>query len=155
MPGYVQYGDLDPFENLVGPFWLNQNTKKGAWRVRDHNCNSMGITHGGAVMSFVDFAVFVIAGEYTFPNTNHYYVTLSLSCDFVGKSKAGTLLEADGSVVKVSKDRDIIVVTGRVYFADKGKTATTIAIFRAIIKKAGSVGQSNSSKESAGQTSKL
>jgi len=61
--GYQMYGDLDPFENLVGPFWFDSHTRKAAWTVTARNCNSMSITHGGAVMSFVDFAVFVIAGQ--------------------------------------------------------------------------------------------
>jgi len=47
--GYETYADLDPFEDSIGPFWFHKKKKKAAMRVKPNNCNSMGITHGGAV----------------------------------------------------------------------------------------------------------
>ena len=58
-----------------------------------------------------------------------------MNIDFVRATKAGVLLEADGEVVKVSKNAEIIVISGRVF--ESGKKPA--AVFRAIIKKAGPV----------------
>lgn len=53
----------DPFEEHVGSWYVNNTTHEPVLAVRDHHCNGMRILHGGCLMSFVDFALFVATRE--------------------------------------------------------------------------------------------
>ena len=51
LKGYKTHLDEDPFENHVGQFYANFESKRTAFRVKRIHCNNSGILHGGALMS--------------------------------------------------------------------------------------------------------
>ena len=59
----IFFRSADPFEEHVGSWYVNNTTHEPVLAVRDHHCNGMRILHGGCLMSFVDFALFVATRE--------------------------------------------------------------------------------------------
>ena len=58
--------------------------------------NGSGFVHGGALMTFADYTIFVIAREAL---AGHGSVTVSTNSDFVDAGRAGQLIECRGEVV--------------------------------------------------------
>ena len=61
------------------------------------NCNSGGSIHGGALMTFADFALFMIAGGM---ETAVHGVTVTMNSEFVGAAEPGRMLAARGEVIR-------------------------------------------------------
>ena len=70
-PGFLQWGrsGVDPYEEHVGPFYQNPDQQTMTMLVTPRMCNALGILHGGALMSFCDAALYVIAREHTYETT--------------------------------------------------------------------------------------
>jgi uncharacterized protein (TIGR00369 family) len=119
--------DTDPFENLTGPFY-NRRDDQGvvcAFRAETRHLNTSGQMHGGAMITFADYAIFIIAGSALDGGGS---VTASLNCDLVGAAEEGELIEARGDVVRAGGS--LVFVRG-VATAD----GRPILSFSAIIKK--------------------
>lgn len=67
----------------------------------ESHLNFGGSIHGGAVMSFVDMALF--AGGRCAGVSEGHYVTLDLSVHFVGRGQAGTPLDAHVELVRETR----------------------------------------------------
>ena len=91
----------EPFEHdAAGPFYLreDENGKMvAAFRAERKHMNAGGVVHGGALMTFADFALFAIATD-EMGGANA--VTMNLSSDFLGGIKPGALVEARGEVTR-------------------------------------------------------
>ena len=74
-------------------------------KVSSEMCNALGVLHGGALMSFCDAALFVIARDHAFETTGRRYVTLNMNIDFLARCREGAQVLAGGEVVKVSNDK--------------------------------------------------
>ena len=83
-------------------------------------------------MAFADFSLFVTALDHTYESTGNHYVTLHFNMDFIGSSKAGALIEAAGTVEKVSSDGQIVIVSSQLHQGDR-----KLAVFRAVLKMLG------------------
>jgi len=99
----------DPFETAIGPFCFRADGDKVrcAFAPRQAHLNGGGTIHGGALMSFADFALFCIAHKEL---ANARAVTLTCNSEFL---KAGTLegvVEAQGEVLRAT--RTLIFVRG-------------------------------------------
>ena len=122
--------DSDPFETHAGPYY-NRTDEDGvsvsAFRAEPKHMNGGGFMHGGALMTFADYAIFVFAREHL---QDGHSVTASFNADFVGAVPLGALLEARGEVVKAGRSlvflRGLMTVEGETVFA-----------FSAVIKKTG------------------
>jgi acyl-coenzyme A thioesterase PaaI-like protein len=83
--------------------------------------------HGGALMTFADYAIFIFAREHLKDSSS---VTATLNADFVGAVPLGALLECRGEVVKGGRSlvflRGLMTVEGQTVFS-----------FSAVIKKTG------------------
>ena len=120
--------ETDPFENLTGPFY-NRTDETGevvcAFRTERRHMNAGGAMHGGAMITFADYAIFIIAGDALAGGGS---VTASLNCDLVGAAEEGELIEARGDVVRAGGSlvfvRGVATAEGR-----------PILSFSAIIKK--------------------
>jgi uncharacterized protein (TIGR00369 family) len=90
----------DPFEDLAGPFYFRDEadgTRRAAFRVEAKHLNVAGGVHGGCLMTFADYALFMIAHR---DLDDLAAVTVSLNGEFVGPAAAGDLIEAAGEVVR-------------------------------------------------------
>lgn len=116
-PGYRLYEYHDPFEDWVGPLWLNREGEhlKFAFPAMAKHCNTGGTVHGGMLMTFADFALCAIAcGELI---EQERCVTVSFNSEFVAAGRLGDLIEAEGEIVR--RSRTLTFVRGQVFSGDK------------------------------------
>lgn len=91
----------DPYETHVGPFFFRLDADGAtisAFEPRRHHLNGSGAIHGGALMSFADFAIFSIAHNALHGDVTA--VTLTMNAEFVGAGALEGVVEARGEVVR-------------------------------------------------------
>lgn len=118
----------DPYETHCGPFCYKVEPDgriRAAFEPQSHHLNGMGSLHGGALMSFADFALFAIAHHSLIDSTA---VTLTYNSEFIAAGGLDGWVEAEGEVIKETKS--IIFVRGVL----KQKGATLLA-FSGVLKK--------------------
>ena len=122
------YYSADPFEDHAGPYYYRKGEDGRpvcAFRAEHKHLNGGGFMHGGAIMTFADYAIFVIAREAL---TDGHSVTASFNGDFVGAVPPGALVECTGEVVKNA--RSMVFVRGLITTG-----GDPVMNFSAIIKK--------------------
>ncbi len=91
----------EPFEyETAGPFYFREDEKGpvAAFRVQRKHMNMGGVAHGGALMSFADFALFALAQD---PDGEGLYgVTVAFTAEFIDGALEGELVEARGEMLK-------------------------------------------------------
>jgi len=130
--GWLHYPGGDPFEDLAGPFYWKETDGRrvSAFRAEQRHMNGGGFMHGGCVMTFADFCLFVIArGVIDDART----VTATFNCELVGMAREGDLVECTGEVVKAG--RSMVFVRGLIVNASRG--GEPIQSFSAVLKKTG------------------
>ena len=102
----------DPYETVLGPFCyrLDDDGKaRCAFQPRRDHLNGGGTIHGGALMSFADFALFCIAHN-ALRDTRA--VTLTCNSEFLKAGDLNGWVEAEGEVLRVT--RSLVFVRGLV-----------------------------------------
>jgi acyl-coenzyme A thioesterase PaaI-like protein len=125
--GWQAYPGGDAFEDLTGPFYYRVDDQGPlcAFRAEAKHMNGGGFLHGGCVMTFADFSLFVIArGAIDESRT----VTATFNCELVGTARVGELVECRGEVVKAG--RSMVFVRGLIT-APGGP----VAAFSSVLKK--------------------
>lgn len=115
--GWSAWTGAEPFEDHVGPFYARRAADGSmlcGFRPGPHNLNGGGAVHGGALMSFADYALFMIAYD---AMRNRPGVTISCTSEFVGAALGGTLLTARGDVLR--SGRSLVFVRGVIDMADE------------------------------------
>ncbi|MBI1199424.1 MAG: PaaI family thioesterase [Phenylobacterium sp.] len=114
--GWHCYPGGDPFEDLAGPFYYrigDDGRPVCAFRAEQKHMNGGGFMHGGCVMTFADFCLFVIARDVIDGSRT---VTATFNGEFVGTARPGEIVECTGEVVKPGKSmvfvRGIITAPG-------------------------------------------
>jgi len=117
----------EPYEDFVGPFYFKIENDKpiAAFDFKDHHTNSINSLHGGMIMSFADYALFIIGHKYT---SKSNYVTISCSTEFLMASYDKGIIFSDGEITKATKS--LLFLKGKI-FNDEG----IIASFSGILKK--------------------
>ncbi len=97
--GWYSWSGRDNFEALVGPFYsrLADGEPTCGCRLEAKHMNGQGGLHGGAMMTFADFALFMLSSR---ARGGGPAVTVNLSGDFLGSAKTGERIEARGEVTK-------------------------------------------------------
>ncbi len=101
--GWFTWGDLPPesFAAQTGRI-IFKPTEPGRAVVRmfpeDRHMNFGGSIHGGAVMSFIDMALF--SGGFCAGMARGHYVTLDLATRFIARGKSGVPLDAHIRLLK-------------------------------------------------------
>ncbi|WP_037313447.1 PaaI family thioesterase [Ruegeria halocynthiae] len=115
--GWSKWDD-QPFEHdLVGPFYFRTDEQGpvAAFRAENRHTNAAGTVHGGCLMTFADFALFVAARE-SFDDDS-YGVTVSFSSEFLRGPQPGQLIEGRAEVLKSGRQlvflRGIITADGK------------------------------------------
>jgi acyl-coenzyme A thioesterase PaaI-like protein len=101
--GWSCYPGGDPFEDHAGPFYFRHGDDGQAvcaFRAERKHMNGGGFLHGGLVMTFADFSLFVIARDAIDGSPT---VTATFSGEFVGTARVGDLVECTGEVVKAGR----------------------------------------------------
>jgi uncharacterized protein (TIGR00369 family) len=126
--GWRCYPGGDPFEDLAGPFYFrigDDGRPVCAFRAEHKHMNGGGFMHGGCVMTFADFCLFVIARD---DIDGSRTVTATFNCELVGTARAGELVECTGEVVKAG--RSMVFVRGLITCEGE-----PVASFSSVLKK--------------------
>lgn len=125
--GWSCYPGGDPFEDLAGTFYfkIDEDGPVCAFRAERKHLNGGGFLHGGCVMTFADFSLFVIARDVIDGSST---VTATFNCELVGTAFEGDLVECRGEVVKAG--RSMVFVRGMI--TSKG---VPLASFSSVLKK--------------------
>lgn len=121
----------DPYESVIGPFCfkVEDGRARSAFEPKPHHLNGGGTVHGGALMSFADFALFAIAHSALSGNVKA--VTLTFNSEFIGAGNlTDGLIEAHGEVLRDT--RSLIFVRGLITQASRPLLA-----FSGTLKKIG------------------
>ena len=108
----------EPFEHdAAGPFYLRKEDDGqmvAAFRAEHKHMNAGGVVHGGALMTFADFALFALAHT---GDDDGYGVTVAFTSEFLSGAKQGELIEARGEVMgggrSITFVRGVITADGR------------------------------------------
>jgi acyl-coenzyme A thioesterase PaaI-like protein len=128
--GWSCYPGGDPFEDLAGPFYyrIAENGRPVcAFRAEPKHMNGGQFLHGGCVMTFADFCLFVIARDVL---GDSHSVTATFNGEFVGTAHVGDLVECTGEVVKAG--RSMIFVRGLITHG-----RDPVMSFSAVLKRTG------------------
>lgn len=119
----------DPFEDFVGPFYFKEEgeERRCAFIADERHVNGGGFMHGGMLMTFADFALFVFART-TLVQEGIHAVTVSFNSDFLSPVHPGDFVEATGEVVH--ETRGMIFIRGIVFVGER-----TVLRFSGVIKK--------------------
>lgn len=117
--GWYSYQPSDAFEDHTGPFYCRGEDQAlvCGFRPEVKNCNAGGNVHGGSLMTFADYALFMIAGGM---NNEIHGVTVTCNCEFVNAAVPGKLLIARGEVVRAGLS--MVFARGIIYDADDAAT---------------------------------
>jgi acyl-coenzyme A thioesterase 13 len=111
--GWQTWGEGgDPYETLLGPFCFREagpDKMDVAFLPDKRHLNGGGALHGGALMSFADFALFGLAHHHLKGGVNA--VTLTFASEFVGAGDLSGPVEAQGEVTRAT--RSVIFVQGK------------------------------------------
>jgi uncharacterized protein (TIGR00369 family) len=123
---YSVFVPSDPFEDHTGPFYFRiEGDARKAGNVHcvlptlPRQANYAGGVHGGAILTFADYALCLVAGRAADGGTNSSFaLTVSIAVEFLSVGRIGPPLEARGEPLQV---------TGRLAFArgtitQEGKT---------------------------------
>jgi len=125
--GYQLWGDEDPYESMVGPFYMKENgdgTYRSAFYSERRHVNTSGALHGGLLMSFADYSLFAIAKD----QLDGQCVTVGFNSEFIGAVGEGYLIESSGEVLRAT--RSLLFVRGTVFTADQ-----TLLSFSGVLKR--------------------
>lgn len=98
--GWSAWTGREPFEELAGPFYAKRDENGrmiAGCRAMPHNMNGAGTVHGGALLTFADFSLFMIAYDEI---RGAPAVTVTLQGEFLSGAKQGTRLINRGEVLK-------------------------------------------------------
>jgi acyl-coenzyme A thioesterase 13 len=106
----------DPFETSIGPFCFREDAgrAKCAFQPRREHLNGGGTVHGGALMSFADFALFAIAHNAL---AGAKAVTLTCNSEFLSAAGLEGVIEAEGEVLRAT--RSLVFARGLVTQASR------------------------------------
>lgn len=129
LKGYSQWEGIDPFEDFVGPLHYKEvdGENRCAFIVTERHINGQRGLHGGMLMTFADYALFMFARKHL---EGQHAVTVSFNSQFTAVSKLGDFVEATGEVVH--ETRGMLFLRGTVFTAD-----TVLLNFSAVLKKIG------------------
>lgn len=126
--GWLTWGHgADKYETAIGPFYFRQDGARTrcAFAPRHDHLNNSGAIHGGALMSFADFALFAVAHA-ELQDTRA--MTVSFASEFIRAGDLEAPVEAEGEVLRAT--RSIIFLRGLV--TQRGQT---LLAFSGALKK--------------------
>jgi len=115
--GYAKWEGHDPFEDHCGPMFFKERAD-GSFhcllQTTEKHRNGSGAIHGGALMTYADYAVFVFARKAL---EGISAVTVTMNCEFTAAGEPGEVLEATGEVVR--ETGGMVFVRGTITTGDR------------------------------------
>lgn len=101
LAGYKYIPFNDNFEDLLGPFLIKEESGEISCAVQtdERHSNSMGILHGGFLMTFADYALFAFSDC----GVEHPSVTVGFNSEFIAAGNAGDVVIARGECLRKTK----------------------------------------------------
>ncbi len=128
LEGYQKWEGFDPFEEQSGPYYFRQDPA-GAYHCafisEAKHMNGQGNMHGGAMMTFADYVIFVVARPAL---ENSSAVTLTMNCEFVSAARVGEFIEGTGEIIR--ETGSLVFVRGTIFTGRR-----TILTFSGVLKK--------------------
>jgi acyl-coenzyme A thioesterase 13 len=133
LQGFTKWGGLEPFEDQAGPFFMKLDPETqnhiSAMVTQPHHMNGGDFLHGGLLMTFADYALFVIAHDEL---GGEHAVTVSCHTEFLSSiGDIGEVLHATGNVTR--NTRSLIFIRGQINVASKPDHV--LATFSGIVKR--------------------
>lgn len=128
LKGFQKWEGFDPFEEQSGPYYFREEadgTYRCAFISEPKHMNGQGAMHGGAMMTFADYAIFVVARPAI---ENVASVTLTMNCEFISAAGVGEFIEATGEIVR--ETGSLVFARGTIFSGDR-----TILTFSGVLKK--------------------
>lgn len=132
---YSVFVPSDPFEDHTGPFYFRiagdarrAGTVHCVLPTEARQANYAGGVHGGAILTFADYALCLVAGRAADGGANtSFAMTVSIAVEFLSAGRIGPPLEATGEPLQV---------TGRLAFARGSITqdGKTIALWSGVCR---------------------
>lgn len=125
--GWSKWTSCEPFEDLVGPFYSRREADGSyttGFRTSERNLNSNGILHGGAIATFADYSLFMVAFATVQGRPS---VTVTLSTEFLRVVRHPTVLTSRGDVLRTTKS--LVFARGLILSED-----TPVVSFSGVIK---------------------
>ena len=131
--GWEKWIGVDPFEDHCGPMYYKKIDGHFHSRLmlQEKHMNGQGNVHGGVLMTFADYALFVIARDSL---REVGAVTVSFSSEFIGPADIGELLEARGEIIQ--ETGRMLFVQGMIYSGER-KLLRFSGVLRKVPRKAG------------------
>ena len=127
--GWSKWSGDEPYEDHVGPFYARRDADgrmMTGCRVGSVNLRSGGIAHGGALLSFADYSLFLIAHDAIGGADG---VTISLNAEFLSAAPGGARLVARGDVMR--SGGSLVFVRGHIETEGEG---VAVLAFSGVIK---------------------
>jgi acyl-coenzyme A thioesterase 13 len=115
--GWWRFSTRDTFDEIAGPFYFRRGEDgkaRCAFRAQQKHMNAGGRMHGGALMTFADIALFMLAYE---TMEGQRGVTVQLDSTFLDGARVGDLVEASGEVTRAG--RSLVFVRGQIITGDR------------------------------------
>lgn len=128
LDGYQKWEGFDPFEEQSGPFYFKEEAD-GSYRCafisEAKHMNGQGAMHGGALMTFADYAMFVIARPAL---EGISAVTVSFTSEFTAAAWTDEFVESTGEIVH--ETGGMVFVRGTIFSGDR-----TLLNYSGVLKK--------------------
>ena len=136
-PGWMTWelNDSTRFNGLFGPFLLKveDGTARVRMTPRHAHSNLSGKMHGGALLSFVDMAIFAAARGFGLIEAGTA-VTLDLSAQFIGRAEVDAAVEAR---VELLRETGRLLFLRGLVVQPIAEDTETVLSFSATIRKPG------------------
>ena len=117
----------DHFEDHAGPFYHRREpdgSVRCGFRVGPQHINGHGSLHGGAMLTFADYALWALAQT----SGGGAGVTVSLNGEFVGPAQLGERVEATGEVVRAGGS--LVFMRGKIAVGERA-----VMTFSGVVKR--------------------
>ena len=124
---FKSWYEVEPFEDYAGPFYYQENEDGNisAFECKKHHLNAMGTLHGGMIMSFIDYTLFVISLNQI---KEQSFVTISCSTEFLRASINDNIIYGKGKIT--NQTGSMVFIKGEIF-----NEKETISTFSGILKK--------------------
>ncbi len=114
--GYEPFPVAGGFEAQVGPLYFRriEGVMRLGFRVAEKHLNPRRTLHGGMMMTLIDDAIAMAVGMET---ANAAMATVSLNGDFLAAAKADEWVEAEGAVVR--RTRELVFTRGAIFCGER------------------------------------
>jgi acyl-coenzyme A thioesterase PaaI-like protein len=109
--GWHKWAGVDPFEDATGPFYVarDEHGVVCGFRPGPRNRNGHGMIHGGCLMTFADFSLFMLGASQDGEVSG---VTVTMNCEFLAPAHVGQLLLARGE--RTGGGRSLVFARGQI-----------------------------------------